>query len=115
MWQAPITLGKKLEATFHLTGYSIHLFMFALMLVYPAVVFYAAQFPELLALYGIGALFNLSALAPTMYFALAQKELGKGWWQKIPAILFIMALACGDDAEYGARRVGNCDGTRKKF
>ncbi|MBI4670133.1 MAG: glycosyltransferase [Chloroflexi bacterium] len=95
VWRAPISLSHKLEGTFHLTGYSIHLFMFALMLVYPAVIFYAPQFPELLALYGVGALFNLSALAPTMYFTLAQKELGKDWWQKIPAILFIMALGAG--------------------
>lgn len=95
MWSAPISFGKKIEATFHLSGYSIHLFMFALMLVYPAVVFYSRQFPELLALYGIGALFNLSALAPTMYFTLAQRELGKGWLQKLPGILFIMALGAG--------------------
>ncbi len=95
VWNAPISLARKLEATFHLTGYSIHLFMFALMLVYPAIVFYSQQFPALLALYGVGALFNLSALAPTMYFTLAQKELGSGWWRKIPAILFIMALGAG--------------------
>lgn len=95
VWQTPMAFGKKLEATFHLTGYSIHLFMFALMLIYPLIVFYSHQYPMLLALYGIGALFNLSALAPTMYFALAQKELGGGWWRKIPAILFIMALGAG--------------------
>lgn len=95
VWSAPISFGRKLEATFHLTGYSIHLFMFALMILYPAIVFYSLQFPELLALYGIGALFNLSALAPTMYFTLAQRELGGGWWRKIPAILFIMALGAG--------------------
>ncbi len=53
------------------------------------------SFPDLLALYGIGALFNLSALAPTMYFTLAQKQLGREWWLKVPAILFIMALGAG--------------------
>ena len=95
VWRAPISLGSKLESTFHLTGYSIHLFMFALMLLYPAVVFYAQQSPALLTAYGIGALFNLSALAPTMYFTMAQKELGSGWWRKIPAIFFIMALGAG--------------------
>ncbi len=95
VWAAPISLGDKVEATLHLTGYSIHLFMFALMLVYPAVVYFSQQFPDLLALYGIGALFNLSALAPTMYFTLAQKQLGRGWWRKVPAILFIMALGAG--------------------
>lgn len=95
VWRAPIPFARKLEATFHLTGYSIHLLMFALMLVYPAIAFYSQQFPSLIALYGIGAFFNLSALAPTMYFALAQKELGSDWWRKIPAILFIMALGAG--------------------
>jgi cellulose synthase/poly-beta-1,6-N-acetylglucosamine synthase-like glycosyltransferase len=95
VWAAPIGLGQKLEATLHLTGYCIHLFMFVLMLVYPAVVYFSQQFPDLLALYGIGALFNLSALAPTMYFTLAQKQLGREWWRKIPAILFIMALGAG--------------------
>jgi cellulose synthase/poly-beta-1,6-N-acetylglucosamine synthase-like glycosyltransferase len=95
VWRMQIPLREKLQATFHLTGYAIHLFMFALMLIYPAVIYYSHQFPELLALYGIGALFNLSTLAPTMYFALAQKELGKDWWHKIPAIVFIMALGAG--------------------
>jgi cellulose synthase/poly-beta-1,6-N-acetylglucosamine synthase-like glycosyltransferase len=95
VWQAPLSFAQKIQATLHLTGYSIHLFMFALMVIYPAVVYYSNRFPELLALYGVGALFNLSALAPTMYFTLAQKELGKGWWHKIPAILFIMALGAG--------------------
>jgi cellulose synthase/poly-beta-1,6-N-acetylglucosamine synthase-like glycosyltransferase len=95
VWSAPIGLRRKIEATLHLTGYSIHLFMFALMLVYPAVVYFSRQFPDLLTLYGVGALFNISALAPTMYFTLAQEQLGRGWWRKIPAILFIMALGAG--------------------
>ncbi len=95
VWQAPISFTRKLEATFHLTGYSIHLFMFALMLMYPAVIFYSAQYPGLLALYGVASLFFLSGFAPTVYFTLAQKELGAGWWRRIPAILFIMALGAG--------------------
>lgn len=95
VWHAPISLGKKLEASFHLTGYSIHLYMFVLMLLYPFIVYYSNYFPELMALYGIGVLFNLSALAPTMYFTLAQKELGGGWWRKFPAILFMMAFGAG--------------------
>jgi cellulose synthase/poly-beta-1,6-N-acetylglucosamine synthase-like glycosyltransferase len=95
VWEAPIGLRQKLEATLHLTGYSIHLFMFGLMLVYPVVVYFSHQFPSLLALYGIGSLFNLSALAPTMYFTLAQKQIGRNWWRKVPAILFIMALGAG--------------------
>ncbi len=95
VWEAPISLKQKLEATMHLTGYSIHLFMFGLMLVYPAVIYFSNQFPSLLALYAVGSVFNLSALAPTMYFTLAQKQIGRDWWRKLPAILFIMALGAG--------------------
>ncbi len=95
VWTAPISFARKIEATFHLTGYSIHLFMFALMLIYPAVIFYSTQFPGLLALYGVASFFFLTGFAPTLYFTLAQKELGKDWWQRIPAILFIMALGAG--------------------
>ncbi len=95
VWRAPIGFRQKLEATLHLTGYSIHIFMFALMLVYPAVIYFSGRFPNLLQLYAVGSIFNITALAPTMYFTLAQKQIGRSWWRKTPAILFMMALGAG--------------------
>lgn len=95
VWSANISVPHKIEATLHLTGYSIHLFMFAIMLVYPAIIYFSQQFPALLPFYGIAALFNLSAFAPTIFFTLAQGQLGPGWWKKLPAILFITALGAG--------------------
>lgn len=95
VWRAKIALVHKLEAMLHLTGYSIHLYMFALMLAYPAVIYYARDYPDLIMLYGLAPLFLLAGFSPTMYFTLAQKELGPGWWRKILAILFIMALGAG--------------------
>ena len=95
VWRSSANLGRKVESTLHLGGYSIHLIMFALMLLYPAILYFSLQFPDLLALFGIGALFNLTALAPTMYFTLAQNQLGGSWWRKIPAILFITCLGAG--------------------
>lgn len=95
VWRAPLRLGQKLQATLHLTGYMIHLYMFAMMLIYPLVVFYAQRAPELYGIYGIGALFNISTLAPAMFFTIAQVQLGAGWWRKIPFILFFTALGAG--------------------
>lgn len=95
VWNAPISFKQKVEATLHLTGYSIHLFMFALMILYPAVIYFSQQFPDVVALFGVGALFSLSAFAPTIFFTLAQEQLGSKWWRRIPAILFMSALGAG--------------------
>lgn len=95
VWRSDAPFGQKMEATFHLTGYMIHLYMFAMMLIYPFVIFYAAQAPALYGIYGIGAIFNISTLAPAMFFTIAQVQLGAGWWRKIPFILFFTALGAG--------------------
>ncbi len=95
VWRTHEPLPIKLESTFHLTGYGIHLLMFGLILDFPLILYFSRRFPDVLVLFGIGALFNLTAFAPTMYFALAQKQLGANWWQRIPAIVLIMALGAG--------------------
>lgn len=95
VWRSPLTFGQKMEATLHLTGYMIHLYMFAMMLIYPAVVFYAQLAPQFYGLYGIAAIFNISTLAPAMFFTIAQVQLGSGWWRKLPFILFFTALGAG--------------------
>ncbi len=95
VWRAPLGLAQKIQATLHLTGYMIHLYMFVMMLLYPAVIYFMQRSPELFALWGIGALFNLTTLAPLMFFSVAQAQLGRGWWRKIPYILFFTALGAG--------------------
>jgi cellulose synthase/poly-beta-1,6-N-acetylglucosamine synthase-like glycosyltransferase len=95
VWRAPLGMAQKFEATLHLTGYMIHLYMFAMMLIYPLVIYFAQRSPEMYGLWGIGALFNLSTLAPAMFFTIAQAQLGRGWWRRIPFILFFTALGAG--------------------
>lgn len=95
VWRAPVPLAYKLESTLHLTGYTIHLYMFAMMLLYPFVIYFAQQAPQLWGLYGIAALFNISTLAPAMFFTIAQVQLGAGWWRRIPFIFFFTALGAG--------------------
>lgn len=95
VWRTKEPLAVKIESSFHLTGYGIHLLMFGLILDFPFILYFSRQFPDVLILFGVGALFNLTALAPTAYFMLAQKQLGPNWWQRIPAIMFITALGAG--------------------
>ena len=95
MWRSPANLARKLEASFHLTGYGIHLLMCTLSLIYPFVLYFSRQFPSLLTVFGIGTLFNLSAVAPKAYFLLAQREIGGRWWQRLPPILFLTVLGAG--------------------
>ncbi len=95
LFKAPLAPGVRLQGLLHLTGYGIHALMFVLMLLYPAVVTLSADRPGLLTVFGLTAVFNLTALAPTVYFTLAQHELGRAWWKRLPAILFLSVFGAG--------------------
>jgi len=95
VWRAPVSLGKKVEATLHLTGYYVHLLLFLLACLYPAVLLLTQRFPELINLFGIATIFNFTALAPTIFFLAAQRHLGRKWLQKTPQVLFMTVLGAG--------------------
>jgi len=95
VWRAPLNVGKKFEATLHLTGYMIHLYMFALMLILPAVIYCAQRVPVLSGWWNVAALFGLGTLAPAMFFTFVHEELGRNKWRKIPLVLFFTALGAG--------------------
>lgn len=81
--------------TLHLTGYGVHLLLFALTLLYPVVLIVATAYPSLVSLFGIALIFNFTALAPTAYFMVAQQALGRRWLYFLPAILFMTVLGGG--------------------
>ena len=95
VWRSPASLGVKLSATLHLTGYSVHLLLFALSLLYPAVLVLSERYPQLITLFGIAYAFNLTALAPTCFFIVGQQRLGRRWWRSLPKILFLTAVGSG--------------------
>jgi cellulose synthase/poly-beta-1,6-N-acetylglucosamine synthase-like glycosyltransferase len=95
VWGTQLSPGKKLEATLHLTGYAVHLLLWALTLLYPLVLLLSVRYPSLITLFGIAFLFNATAFAPTTFFAVAQQQLGRRWWRQLPLILFITALGAG--------------------
>ncbi len=95
IWAQSIPLKMKIQATLHLTGYGVHLLMFSLSLLYPLILWLSTRFPDLLSLFGIATIFNVTAFAPTVFFVAAQKQLQRMWWRRLPHILFVSALGAG--------------------
>jgi hypothetical protein len=95
VWNKPMPVRMKIEASLHLTGYLVHLLLFSLTLLYPLVLILSQRYPALISLFGIAILFNLTAFAPTIFFLAAQQQLGRKWWRKIPSILFLSASGAG--------------------
>jgi cellulose synthase/poly-beta-1,6-N-acetylglucosamine synthase-like glycosyltransferase len=95
VWNAPVSLPMKAQATLHLTGYTVHLLLFGLTLLYPLVLLLSQHYPALISLFGIAFIFNATAFAPTIFFLAAQQQLGRKWWRMLPLIMFITALGAG--------------------
>lgn len=95
IWIAPISLAKKIGASLHLTGYYVHMLLFALILLYPLVLILAQRYDNLISLFGIAFVFNATAFAPTAFFTVAQQQIGRRWWSVIPLVLFMSVLGVG--------------------
>lgn len=95
VWNQPVPLSYKVIATLHLSGYFVHLLLFSLLLMYPLILFFSIQQPRLTSLFGIAAMMNGTALAPTFLFIVSQQQSGRKWWRLLPAILFTTVLGHG--------------------
>jgi cellulose synthase/poly-beta-1,6-N-acetylglucosamine synthase-like glycosyltransferase len=95
VWRADIPFVQKFQATLHLTGYSVHLLLFILTLIYPLVALFTAQYANLSTLYGLAYLFALTSFAPTIFFLVGQQQLGRPWWRQLPKILAVSLVGSG--------------------
>jgi cellulose synthase/poly-beta-1,6-N-acetylglucosamine synthase-like glycosyltransferase len=95
LWKAPIPLSQKVQASLHLTGYGVHLLLCALLLLYPFMLLLHVRHSELAPLLGFTFIFNTTAIAPTIFFSAAQRQLDPRWWRRLPAILFLAVLGSG--------------------
>jgi cellulose synthase/poly-beta-1,6-N-acetylglucosamine synthase-like glycosyltransferase len=95
IWKSDANLARKIQASLHLTGYLIHLLLFACVFLYPLVVALSDRYPGLISLFGIAVFFNLTALAPIALTAVAQNSLRKRWVAFLPAFLALAALGAG--------------------
>lgn len=95
IWQSNSPARIKIGSTLHLTGYVVHLLLFALCLLYPFIIFFSIQYPSLISLFGIALILNITAFAPTLFFIVAQRQLGRSWIRLLPLTLFISAFGSG--------------------
>ncbi len=95
VWRAPLRLAVKFQATLHLLGYSVHLMLFLLTLLYPIVVRFTAVYPQFSSLFGLAYLLALTSLAPTLFFVVAQQQLGRNWLRLLPRILAVSVMGSG--------------------
>jgi cellulose synthase/poly-beta-1,6-N-acetylglucosamine synthase-like glycosyltransferase len=95
IWRSAAPWPIKLQATLHLTGYGVHLLLFALCLLYPMILWLADIYPGLITLFGLAVLFNATALAPTLYFWVGQRKLRPVGLRDLPRILLLSAMGAG--------------------
>lgn len=95
IWRSDFTFGRKVHATLHLTSYLLHLFTVVLMLIYPLLLLFASQYPQLLAPVGLGVFMSLFALVPAFYFSVGQHVLRRRWLRALPLIVLMTMIASG--------------------
>jgi len=95
IWRSTAPRSRKVSATLHLSGYVIHLLLLALSLLYPLIIVVSGPHPQLFALLGVLGVFNLTTLAPTLLFALGQRQVGRRWIRQVPMILLLSVFGCG--------------------
>lgn len=95
IWRADIPREQKVQATLHLLGYGVHPLLVALILIYPLVARFTAQFPNVAMLYGLAIPFSLTSLAPTIFFIVGQRELGRPWGRMLPKIMAVTIVGTG--------------------
>ena len=92
IWRAPISLGEKVEATLHLTHYSVALWMLVLAIIArPMVLVHAGDMLSVTWLWAVWLAILFAALAPSMVYVYARYSLGGRWsgLHTIPAMLVV--------------------------
>jgi cellulose synthase/poly-beta-1,6-N-acetylglucosamine synthase-like glycosyltransferase len=95
IWRSTASLPMKLEATLHLTGYSIHLLMLALALLYPLILIGALRSPVIVSLAAGLGLVGLMLPVPGILAAVGQDRIGRSWIRAVPHIALLSVLGAG--------------------
>lgn len=96
IWKSKVAFAQKLQASLHLTGYVVQVLLVGMILLYPAVLLISFYWdPRLGQLFNLALFFNITVLAPTMYFVASQMALKRNVLRLLPAILFMNILGAG--------------------
>lgn len=95
VWRAPVPLGVKIEATFHLTYNVAYVFLLLLsLIVYPVVL---ARYRDPSTPYTVAdtILFLVATASVLFFFAYAQRETRRDWKGQLRYLPFVMSLGMG--------------------
>jgi len=95
VWRARVPFMTRLQASLHLGAYSIQLLLLALLVMYPLVVASGVRYPGVSTVFGLGYLFALTSIAPTLFFITGSRQGQRRWLRDIPEILLITAFGAG--------------------
>ena len=95
VWRSEARFGVKAQASAHLLGYTVHLLLFVLTLIYPLVVVLSVNHARLSTLFGLAYFFALTSLAPGIFFVTAQRHLQRRWWRELPRVAAVTILGSG--------------------
>ena len=95
VWRSEARPAVKAQATAHLLGYTVHLLLFALTIVYPLVVALSVNNDGFSTLFGLAYLFAFASIAPAIFFVTGQRQLGRPWWRDLPRVLAVTVLGSG--------------------
>ena len=93
--RAPASVHHRVGALLHLTGYSIHLLLLAMSLLYPVLVLALARFPGASTPMALLGLLGLPALAPAILFLGGQHLLGRLDRSSLPTLLLLTLVGVG--------------------
>ncbi|MEE2829920.1 MAG: glycosyltransferase [Myxococcota bacterium] len=93
IWRAPLPLGTRLEATFHLAANLAYPLMVLLLLLLPITLYVRTEHSPWLGLALDMPAFLLATASLLLFYSVAERELGDGGWLKrLPLIPFVLGL-----------------------
>jgi len=95
IWRAPLPLGVKIEATFHLTYNVAYVFLLLLSFLVTPVVLARTRSGNVPYAVADAILFVLATSAVMVYFASGQRELRRDWKGRLSYLPFVMSLGIG--------------------
>jgi len=95
VWRSEVSFMTRLQASLHLCAYFIQLLLLVLLLIYPLVVLASMEYPQFSTVFGLGYLFALTSLAPTIFFVTGSRQGGRSWVRDLPQIVAVTAFGAG--------------------
>jgi len=95
VWRSGAPFVTRVQASLHLCAYFIQLLLLLLLLIYPLVVLASMEYPQFSTIFGLGYLFALTSIAPTVFFVTGSRQGGRRWIRDLPQILTVTAFGAG--------------------